>query len=510
MNTKKSKIVKSLTLVYIFSVIGVLVTYFLIAPLQSASAEDNFDDDQVEALAWQPKAIKHAKKMKKYKDVDKDEQATPSAIPKLALTHNSTGILASYQPRGLTKTQSHPFFQNLGSNNRTCFTCHQPQSGWGVSAADVKKRFVTSNGKDPIFRLVDGATCPKDNVSTKKDKKLAYKLLITKGLFRIGLPLPSSSIIQFEVTDVNDPYNCTTNLDTGLTSTTNGIISIYRRPLPSTNLGFNSTIMWDGREPSLHSQAADATLGHAQALVPLTEQQIEQIVAFESGLFTAQDFDQHAKSLKEDNATGGVLQLSTELVNFYIGVNDPSGKDPKGIPFSPIVFNLYMPWQNIGQQGSTTVQRNSIARGQNLFNNKVFTINSSITGSCSNCHNTPNIGNHSSNTLFNIGIANAGESAPPAVDISDLPVFTLTCTKGPLTGSVFTVTDPGRALITGQCKDIGKFKVPALRGLAGRAPYFHNGSAKTLMDVVSFYNQRFIIGFTDEEKQDLVNFLNAL
>ena len=72
------------------------------------------------------------------------------------------------------------------------------------------------------------------------------------------------------------------------------------------------------------------------------------------------------------------------------------------------------------------------------------------------------------------------------------------------------VTDPGRALISGNCADIGKVKGPILRGLAGRAPYFHNGSAATLMDAVNFYDQRFNIGFTDQQKQDLVNFLNAL
>ena len=81
---------------------------------------------------------------------------------------------------------------------------------------------------------------------------------------------------------------------------------------------------------------------------------------------------------------------------------------------------------------------------------------------------------------------------------------------GPLAGKIFTVTDPGRALITGNCADIGKVKGPILRGLAARAPYFHNGSASTLLDVVNFYDQRFGIGFTEQQKSDLVNFLNAL
>jgi cytochrome c peroxidase len=120
------------------------------------------------------------------------------------------------------------------------------------------------------------------------------------------------------------------------------------------------------------------------------------------------------------------------------------------------------------------------------------------------------VGDHSVKAPLNIGIADAGANAPPALDISGLPVFTLKCTAGPLAGQTFVVTDPGRAMISGNCADIGKLKGPILRGLAARAPYFHNGSAATLKDVVNFYDQRFKIGFTDRQKQDLVNFLNTL
>ncbi|HKT20886.1 MAG TPA: hypothetical protein VJR47_22735 [Stellaceae bacterium] len=81
---------------------------------------------------------------------------------------------------------------------------------------------------------------------------------------------------------------------------------------------------------------------------------------------------------------------------------------------------------------------------------------------------------------------------------------------GPLAGKTFTVTDPGRAMISGNCADIGKLKGPVLRGLAARAPYFHNGSAATLMDVVDFYDQRFGIGFTEQQKRDLVAVLKTL
>jgi cytochrome c peroxidase len=57
---------------------------------------------------------------------------------------------------------------------------------------------------------------------------------------------------------------------------------------------------------------------------------------------------------------------------------------------------------------------------------------------------------------------------------------------------------------------MGKVNGAVLRGLAARAPYFHNGSAATLMHAVNFYDQRFGIGFTERQKQDLVTFLNPL
>jgi len=88
-----------------------------------------------------------------------------------------------------------------------------------------------------------------------------------------------------------------------------------------------------------------------------------------------------------------------------------------------------------------------------------------------------------------------------------MPLYTLRCTA---TGTIFRTTDPGRALVTGRCADVGRFKVPTLRGLAARAPYFHNGLAATLDDVVQFYEERFGMGLSAEEKRDLAAFLRAL
>jgi cytochrome c peroxidase len=126
-------------------------------------------------------------------------------------------------------------------------------------------------------------------------------------------------------------------------------------------------------------------------------------------------------------------------------------------------------------------------------------------GTCTTCHNTPNVGDHSVPLAINIGVTDSPAVAP--LDTSGLPVYVLRCNA---TGQTYTVTDPGRALITGKCADIGKTKGPILRGLSARAPYFHNGAAATLRDAVDFYDNRFNLGLSEQDRQDLVAFLQTL
>jgi cytochrome c peroxidase len=102
---------------------------------------------------------------------------------------------------------------------------------------------------------------------------------------------------------------------------------------------------------------------------------------------------------------------------------------------------------------------------------------------------------------LNIGVSDASRRT------NDLPLFTLHCNT---TGVDVQTSDPGRAMVTGKCSDIGKVKGPILRGLAARPPYFHNGSAATLLDAVNFYDSRFALGLTPADKQDLVAFLKSL
>ena len=133
-----------------------------------------------------------------------------------------------------------------------------------------------------------------------------------------------------------------------------------------------------------------------------------------------------------------------------------------------------------------------------------------INGTCTTCHDTPNVGNHSRPVPLDIGTSPRRRTNPmrassrPSGSLSapDLPVYRVDCVSGPRAGTVRYTSDPGRALISGKCADIERIKGPILRGLAARAPFFHNGAAGTLGQVVEFYNARFAMGLTEREKAD--------
>jgi cytochrome c peroxidase len=460
---------------------------------------------------------------------DDDDRRRPD-VPQMLSARNDSGVAVTISTNGFIDRRN-PFFRELGSNGRSCVTCHQPNEGWTITPKGLRDRFEDTKGNDPVFRLVDGANSPNADVSTKRAREKAYSMLLGKGLIRIGLPIPATA--QFELVKVDDPY--------GFASASE--LSLFRRPLATTNLRFLSTVMWDGRETfkdsastdctfntttcfaplhfDLETQTNDATLGHAQGATPLTADQRNAIVDFELGLFTAQQQDDRAGRLSVHGANGGPTFLSG--VVSYFGINDTLVGDYRThAAFTPTAMTLYQGWQSYiedarrgeaeGRDRNVAVARRAIARGQALFDSKPIAITgvkglnddlnvAVIPGTCTTCHNTPNAGNHSVPLPLDIGLADVSRRT------ADMPLYTL---RNKTTGETTQTTDPGRALITGNWKDIGRFKGPTLRALAARAPYFHNGFAKDLDEVVTFYNDRFGIGFTDQEREDLVAFLKAL
>ena len=478
-------------------------------------------------------------------------------IPEFAVFSDPSGSFATVNQAGPTVESTNPFFQDLGSNGRRCVTCHQPSEAMSITPPHIRELFEATQGTDPLFRPVDGANCPTADVSTREERREAYSLLLNKGLIRVGIAVPANA--DYQVVSVYNRYGCNAT----------DVISMYRRPLPTTNLPFLSAVMFDGRESSpatgttkilysnyptsllndLAHQSVDATVIHAQGdgTRPTAEEQ-KQIVDFETKLFTAQIRDRHAGDLDEDGAKGGPASLAAQP--FFISVNSsvhfllpafeqPGGRvTPGDSQFTSNIFDIYDKWSQIkdNEDDKHAAARRSVARGEQLFNTLQIPITGvaginddvaagglvaggipSLQGTCGTCHDTPNVGNHSFPTPLNIGTGDPSPSNPSVslggLDLRYLPEITV-CKKDATTGlptnNCKTTTDLGQALVDGRFDHVGKIKGPILRGLAGRAPFFHNGSAATLLDAVNFYDTRFTLRLSEQDKDDLVAFLKTL
>jgi cytochrome c peroxidase len=373
-----------------------------------------------------------------------------------------TGVLQTINANGRTNTNG-AFFQSLGSNGRSCSTCHVADQAMSISPPQIRERFAQTRGRDPLFAAFDGANCPNGRAADSA----AHSLLLSHGLIRIPLSMPANP--QFTVTVVHDPYGCALVADP-----TTGVLTLstYRRPLPTTNLRFLSTMMFDGRESpagattalatistfpanlnrDLTQQAIDATLTHAQAARAPTSQQLADIVSFEMGLSTAQIFDRYAGDLQAGGALGGARNLVTE--NYYPGINDVLGADPDGIAFDDTSMTLFAAWENGGnpqdyERGAyyRREARGDIAAGEALFNTAPLTISAvrglndnatlhnpvSFQGTCTSCHDSPNVGDHSLPLPLDIGTGHtsrAGLETDPNIQRAiaqlnepDMPIF---------------------------------------------------------------------------------------
>ena len=473
-------------------------------------------------------------------------------IPNGVFFPNANGASQTYSANGGGIDLTGPFFQSLGTNGRTCGTCHQPSDGMSVSAANVELRFLLTQGTDPIFRTVDGSNCNHNiDVSTLEGRAAAYSLLRTRGLIRIAIAVPANA--NYQVVSVNNPYGCNES----------NVISMYHRPLPATNLHFLSAVMFDGRESTsatgttkilyanypnsllsdLAHQSVDATNGHAQGdgTRPTPAEQ-QEIVNFEMGLSTAQAFGYGTGLLNAHGATGGPEALVKQP--FFISINSsvhplvPALEQPGGLvtpgdgQFTSAIFDTFNAWAGLPYNDP----RAAVARGEAIFNSKPINITGvaginddvstgglvaggipSLTGTCGTCHDTPSVGNHSFPTPLNIGTGDPDPSNASVnlggLDVSYLPSITACKTDqatGSPTSTCKTTSDLGQALIDGNFDHVGKIKGPILRGLSARAPYFHNGSARTLLDALRFYETRFGLALTPQEESDLVAFLNSL
>jgi cytochrome c peroxidase len=463
--------------------------------------------------------------------------------PGLTIARDSAGYIGTFSTNGADPANA--FFQGLGTNGRNCSTCHLAAQAMSFTPMHAQRLYESTHGADPLFASVDGANCS----TVAAQDKAGHSLLLNSGLIRIPTPVPPNA--EFSISVVHDPYGCALQVDPKTQLLT---ASVYRRPLPTANVSFLSAVMFDGRETilpltsaatqaanlraDLMHQATDATLNHAQAAQAPTDAQLESIVDFMLGTYSGQFSDDEAGLLSDHGAQGGPVYLANQL--YHPGINDTLGADPSGIPFTPVSMTLFSAWEPSPAHhadGERAEARARIAAGEKLFNSAPMTIANvrglndnaalnkpaTFSGTCATCHDTPNIGHHSLPLPLDIGTGhstNPNYESDPVIagavsqlSMPDLPVFLISGCSNPFNaGQVvsFYTTDPGRALITGHCADFSRVKGPILRGLAARAPYFHNGSAADLHELVNFYNQRFAMALSDKQRADLVAFLNSL
>lgn len=476
-----------------------------------------------------------------------------TALAALAEYANDRGRLGVLNTSGGYETKGHPFFEPIGTNGRACVTCHQPSDAMSLSVQSVRERWTATNGRDPLFAAVDGMNCP----SLPAGDARSHSLLLERGLIRVALPWPprradgSAIEPEFTIEVVRDPTGCNLDPTHGLTSA-NPSISVFRRPRPVANTKYTThqnfgvgpfvtktgmptavdpetgrptsmNLMADARVPTLAVQARDAARQHLQARDALTSAQVARIVDFEQQVYAAQVASTTAGSLVEPD--GPPAFGPRNLAAGDAGV--------LGNNTTRYVFPLAGRWAPGGGTATADARRaarESIARGHDVFMFRTFWIRDSMhlntvglgnptKRTCATCHGMHMTGMDTANGWMDIGTTNLPWASEVPLNPwnpakPQLPLFKVTCRADvrphPFLGRVIHTQDPGRALISGLCNDVGTIVMQQFRGLAARAPYFSNGSAATLGELVDFYNRRYNIGFSEQERQDLANFLGAL
>ena len=448
---------------------------------------------------------------------------------------NDEGTLRVVLSGGPMETTGHPFFEPLGDNGRACVTCHQPADGMSLRPETARQQWRLTQGRDPLFDAYDGSNCP----SLPQQDAASHSLLLDYGLIRIERPWPPVDIYgktvtpDFSIEVVRDPWGCNTGSRYGL-SAKNPTVSVYRRPRPVANLRYVTTstfdfdpktgmpnpndpetgkpfpgnLMADARAGNLRWQMRDAAKTHLQRSVPLTEEQMAQLEDFELRVYSSQQTIHGVGSLDASGAQGG----PAPMIGYKAGLLGTLGKP---------LWSEFDAWKAPDPTASEEALafRASVLRGIDLFRNDSFLLTNTsginhLMGfgtpyrtACATCHNMEHMGLDVGSGQIDIGT----NTLPLAEPAPHLPLFRIRCDVPHIDfGKEFFTTDPGFALTTGRCLDVGKITAQTVRGMASRAPFFANGSAKDIPALVDYYNRRYNIGYTPQERQDMINLLKAL
>jgi cytochrome c peroxidase len=263
------------------------------------------------------------------------------------------------------------------------------------------------------------------------------------------------------------------------------------------NAVYFEKMFWDGRSPSLEDQAlhpftnpVEMGLKDHQPILNIVRSDTAYVKAFNKV------FGKSGDAITMDEVTKAIAAFERTQV---------TGNSP------------FDRWFYGGEKEAMTPAQK---RGFNLFVNE---------GRCVSCHiieQTQAL--FTDNRFHNIGVGINDIQA-------DVPGLASKFLKAKATASEVDVqvltnkktSELGRFAITRTFNDLGAFKTPTLRNIDVTAPYMHDGSLKTLREVVEHYNNGGVtkegdpvndflsggirpLGLTEEEIDDLVAFMEAL
>jgi cytochrome c peroxidase len=424
-----------------------------------------------------------------------------------------------------------------GTNGRSCATCHVREEHTSLHPENVAAR-LAADPTDPLFNPID-ADDPTAAEPTYEHLK--------KGLIRVVITLPDNmDLIDFDGNVVTGPDRS---------------VQVWRAVPTVENTALTAPYQYDGRKATLQEQAQGAITAHSQG-PKVSKKDLDAIAEFQKDQFTSKRAEIVAKQLEH-----GVPVEDIVPPEVYMKLTDAQarGRD---------VYNIAC---EACHGGATTLQVTNRQVHDLAFvklkddgtGNVLF--DTSVQPPKAVLNPQPH------NEFLNVGFANIsylgqiyGDLFGPRfnkdvplpqyryrfykdkkrkVKLVDLPPVPVTASGNPfdlqaaldengapIVGPNFLPqlfsTDPGRAAITGNPADFEAFDVPALRGIANTAPYFHDNSAETLKDAIDLYS-RFILPFfgtalnlpanlppedgsffpeslSPQQKSDLIEFLQVL
>jgi len=315
---------------------------------------------------------------------------------------------------------------------------------------------------------------PKDNPTTAERIELGRKLFHDKRL------------------SADNTVSCATCHDpeagfTARIATAKGIKDqIGKRNSPTVlNAMFMTTQFWDGRAPTLEDQATLPILNPIEMGMKDGNQVVAKLAAIPE--YKAEFRKVFGREVNYPDVGRAIAAFERTIV---------SGN-------APIDHFL------AGKEDALSAAQR---RGWSLFNGKAR---------CNSCHGFNQTQSFFTDNLFhNVGIAAAKQDFVKLASRAEKAVNSGNLEEVDRMALETDFSELGRFLVTKNRADIGAFKTPQLRDIVITGPYMHDGSLKTLWDVMDHYNKGGVpnpfldggiqrLGLTEEEINDLVELMNA-